>query len=64
MLTSGQGGACGINAPFGSASPNGLRHADGRGFLRWTLGETADQVRRNSRNSPALDELMNSAWKH
>eukprot|EP00959_Pyramimonas_sp_CCMP1952_P236778 4948378-Pyramimonas_sp.AAC.1 len=64
MLTSGQGGACGINALFGTASPDGLRHADARGFLRRTLGETAEEVRRNCRNARALDELMNSAWKH
>eukprot|EP00959_Pyramimonas_sp_CCMP1952_P033801 709563-Pyramimonas_sp.AAC.1 len=64
MPTSGLGGACGINALFGTAGPDGLRRGDARGFLRRTLGETAEEVRRNCRNAPALDDLMNSAWKH
>ena len=64
LPTSGQGGACGINALFGTAGPDGLRHADARGFLRRTLGETAEEVRRNCRNFEALEDVVNSAWKH
>ena len=32
-------------------------------FLRRTLGETAEEVRRKCRNATALDEAMNWAWK-
>mgnify|MGYP001292936738 CR=1 FL=1 len=62
MLTNSDG-ACGIHAFFGSDGPGGLTHADARGFLRQTLGETAGDVLRQCRNVTALDDVMNWAWK-
>ena len=62
MLTNSDG-ACGIHALFGSDGPGGLTHADARGFLRQTLGETAGDVLRQCRNVTALDDVMNWAWK-
>ena len=38
-------GACAIHALAGSDHSGVLRHADARGFLRRTLGETAEEVR-------------------
>ena len=63
MPTSGHRGACDIQALVGSDRPGGLRHADARGFLRRTLGETAEEVRRNCRDASALDDVMYWAWK-
>ena len=56
-------GACGIHALAGSDHSGVLRHADARGFLRRSLGETAEDVRRKCVNASALDDLMNWAWK-
>ena len=56
-------GACAIHALAGSDHSGVLRHSDARGFLRRTLGETAEEVRRKCVNASALDDVMNWAWK-
>ena len=55
--------ACAIHALVGSDASGVLRHADARRFLRRTLGETADEVRRRCRNFSVLDDWINWAWK-
>ena len=57
-------GACGIHALFGTASHRGLHKADARFFLRQSLGNTAEDVRRNATNRRGgiLCRLMNRLW--
>ena len=55
--------ACAIHALVGCDVSGVLRHPDARRFLRDTLGETAEEVRRKCRNFSVLDDWINWAWK-